>query len=348
MLGSEFKYAEKNNLNEVNLLELKDVTKIFKSGHVRNYALDRVSISIVGGESLSIVGESGSGKSTLGLVAIGLLKPNRGKILFEGSDVSKLRGKNMKDFRQRSQMVFQDPYSSLNPYRTIFEIVSAPILYNMKYFEESIGEDLTKNISRKKKMEKMRAAVAQMLNVVGLSPGEGFLDQYPKKLSGGQRQRVAIARSLILKPKFIVLDEATSMLDVSISAQILNLLSKLKKEFKFSILYISHELATAKYVSDKMAVMNLGRIVEYGKTDEITSHPMHPYTDILIKSMLEVGALKNELPISSLDFNAYNGGMKGCTFVHSCPFKTEICMEQDPILEDRGQGHMVACFHPLI
>jgi len=296
------------------------------------------------GESVSVVGESGSGKSTLGLIAVNLLKPTRGAVYFEGKDISRLRGKKLRMFRRNIQMVFQDPYSSLNPFNTIYQSVVAPLKYNWKQYDEITGH---RTEDRAISKEKLREEVASMLDRVGLSPGVNFLDIYPRKLSGGQRQRVVVARALIIRPKLVVADEPTSMLDVSISAQVLNLLSDLKKELGFSILYISHEIATARYISDKMAVINLGRIVEYGPSDEVAFHPMHPYTDILIRSMMEVGKSSSEEIPTKMDFNVYNGGIKGCTFAHSCPFKKDICTQKDPKLTDLGNEHYVACFYPL-
>ncbi len=325
------------------LIEFKNITKLFKSGHVRNFALDNVSFILKPGESISIVGESGSGKSTLGLVATNLLRPNSGAVYFEGKDISRMRGNKLRAFRRNIQMVFQDPYSSLNPFNTIFQSVVTPLKYNWKYYNEITGRQVDGRPSR----ETMREEVASMLDRVGLSPGVNFLDAYPRKLSGGQRQRVVVARSLIARPKLVVADEPTSMLDVSISAQILNLMSDLKKEFGFSIMYISHEIATARYISEKMAVLNLGRIVEYGPSDDVAFHPLHPYTDILIRSMMEVGKSRSEeIPIK-MDFNVYNGGVKGCTFAHSCPFRKDLCTEKNPELTDVGNGHYVACFYPL-
>ncbi len=324
---------------EDSILLFKDVTKVFKSGHVQNYALDGVNLSLKAGESVSIVGESGSGKTTLGLTAVKLLQPSRGSIKFEGSEVGRIRGHKLKEFRRNTQMIFQDPYSSINPFDTIYSTVALPLIINKKSVEKRDGIKLTS--------DEIRRRVARMLDKVGLSPGESFLDLYPKKLSGGQRQRVAVARALILNPRFIVADEPTSMLDVSISAQVLNLLSDLKKEFNFSMIYISHELATARYISEKMAVMNLGRIVEYGPSELVTQHPRHPYSDILIKSVPELEGLTAEDRATSIDYNAYNGGIKGCTFAHSCPFKTEKCDEERPELTEIEPGHYVACFHPV-
>jgi peptide/nickel transport system ATP-binding protein len=321
------------------LIEFKNITKIFKSGHIQNYALDGINLKIKAGESVSVVGESGSGKTTLGLLAVKLLNPNKGEINFEGRNIAKIRGSKLREFRLITQMVFQDPYSSLNPYNTILESVALPLISNKSAIEKRDGVKLTRDVIRKR--------VAVTLDRVGLSPGESFLDLYPKKLSGGQRQRVAIARALVLNPRFIVADEPTSMLDVSISAQVLNLLSQLKKEFNFSMIYISHELATSRFISEKMAVMNLGRIVEYGRSEDITDHPMHPYSDILIKSVPEIGGFIDTDNISKIDYNVLNGGMKGCTFAHSCPKVTDKCIQERPELQDMGNEHYVACFHPL-
>ena len=289
-----------------------------------NYALDGVNLSLKEGESISIVGESGSGKTTLGLTAVKLLQPTKGSIKFEGAEVGRIRGNKLREFRRNTQMIFQDPYSSINPYDTIYSAVAMPLLINKKSVEEKEGIKLTSGEIRKR--------VSRMLDKVGLSPGDSFLDLFPKKLSGGQRQRVAVARALILNPKFIVADEPTSMLDVSISAQVLNLLSDLKKEFNFSMIYISHELATARYISEKMAVMNLGRIVEYGTSEAVTAKPRHPYSDILIRSVPELEGLASTERKSKIDYNAYNGGIKGCSFAHSCPFKTDRCESERPEL----------------
>ena len=332
-------YDEDSSIEPDYLLDFKDVTEVFRSGHVSNYALDGVNLKIKPGETVAGVGESGSGKTTLGLLAVKLINPTKGEINFEGRNVAKIRGSRLREYRLTTQMIFQDPYSSLNPYNTILESVSLPLIANKRTIETREGIKLTKEVIRER--------TSAILNRVGLSPGENFLDIYPKKLSGGQRQRVAIARSLILNPKFIVADEPTSMLDVSISAQVLNLLSQLKKEFNFSMMYISHELATSRFISDKMAVMNLGRIVEYGPSDAITDHPVHPYSDILIKSAPDIDGFMDPNSARKIDYNIYNGGIKGCTFVQSCPFVTDKCIEERPELQDLGNGHYVACFHPL-
>lgn len=314
------------------VLKFSNVEKIFKSGRIVNHALDNVSIGIKRGETLSVVGESGSGKTTLGLAAVKLLDITKGSIFFEGQDVSKLRGGKLFKFRSKTQMIFQDPYSSLNPFNTIYKSVSAPLV--------SFRKDLNQ--------EKRREMVAEMLDRVGLQPGNNFLDVFPKSLSGGQRQRVSIARSLIMNPSFIVADEPTSMLDVSISATVINLLKRLKREMNFSMMYISHELATSRFIGDKMAVMNFGRIVEYGDSDEIAKHPMHPYSEILINSMPSLeNPNRKQISKLNLDFNFYNGGIKGCSFAHFCPFKKERCEMERPMLKKMGNEHYVACFYPL-
>ena len=323
-------FQDKNS--EEFVLKFNKVEKIFKSGRIVNHALDNISIGIKKGETLAVVGESGSGKTTMGLAAVKLLDITRGSIFFENQDVSKLKGRKLFKFRSKTQMIFQDPYSSLNPFNTIYKSVSAPLV--------SFRKDLNH--------EKRRDLVAEMLDRVGLQPGRNFLDVFPKSLSGGQRQRVSIARSLIMNPSFIVADEPTSMLDVSISATVINLLKKLKSEMKFSMMYISHELATSRFIGDKMAVMNFGRIVEYGDADEIAKHPMHPYSEILINSMPSLeNKNKKQITKLNLDFNYYNGGIRGCSFAHFCPFKKDQCETDRPQLKKVGNEHYVACFYPL-
>lgn len=340
MRNEKLDVPESQVFNDQNsILEFRDVRLIFKSGHVNNYALDGLDLSLKSGESVSIVGESGSGKTTMGLLAVKLLHPTSGSIKFEGVEIGKTKGSKLREFRRNTQMIFQDPYSSINAYDTIFDTVALPLLVNKKRIEMTEGVELTH--------EEIKKRVSNMLDRVGLSPGESYLYLYPRKLSGGQRQRVAIARALILKPKFIVADEPTSMLDVSISAQVLNLLSDLKKEFNFSMIFISHDISTARYISEKMAVMNLGRIVEYGTSEAVTDHPHHPYAAILIRSIPELDGLPEDTPSSRIDYNMYNGGIKGCTFAHSCPFKTQECITERPELKEIESGHYVACFHPV-
>ena len=320
-----------SSVSGTDVMRFENVTKIYKSGPIVNYALDDVSFSLRKGETISIVGESGSGKTTLGMAAINLLNYDRGTIYFEDMPVKKLNRKQRKKFRAGSQMIFQDPYGSLNPYNSVYDSVVAPL--------NSFRPDL----SRSQKREE----VQKMLDKVGLRPAESYIDEFPKKLSGGQRQRVSIARALIMRPELIIADEPTSMLDVSVSSTVMTLLNHLKEEMNFSMLYISHELATARYISERMAVMNLGRIVEIGGSDSIVDHPLHPYTKLLLTSMPDVNNSNSEEMDVTLDFDIYNGGIKGCSFATMCTFVRENCKESRPELKKVEEDHYVACFYPL-
>lgn len=313
------------------ILSFRNVDKIYKSAHSINYALDDLTFSIRKGQTLSVVGESGSGKTTFGMASLGLIKPSGGMVYFDGKDISRLGKSEQRKFRSRTHMIFQDPYSSLNPYDTIFTSVSAPL----SSFHRELGK------------AELRSRAAEMLDKVGLTPGNNFLDIFPKSLSGGQRQRVAIARSLINQPEFIVADEPTSMLDVSITSTVINLMKSLKEELNFTMLYISHEIATSRYIGDEMAVMNLGRVVEYGNPEDVTKSPRHPYTDLLIRSYPKAGQRIEAGIETHADYDVYNGGIKGCTFAHACPFKTGECETTKPELTEISQGHWVACFHPI-
>lgn len=316
--------------NEV--MRFDNVTKIYRSGPIINYALDGVNFTLRKGETIAIVGESGSGKTTLGMAAINLINYDKGAIYFRNVPTKKMKKRERRKFRSSSQMIFQDPYGSLNPYDSVFESVVAPL--------DSFRPDLSKS--------QKRDEVLKMLDRVGLRPADSFIDEFPKKLSGGQRQRVSIARALIMRPEFIVADEPTSMLDVSVSSTVITLLGELKKEMNFSMLYISHELATARYISERMAVMNLGRIVEIGGSDNIVKNPAHPYTKLLLTSMPDVNGKNAEEEISvNLDFDAYNAGIKGCTFATVCPFMRDNCKESRPELRKVEEDHYVACFYPL-
>jgi oligopeptide/dipeptide ABC transporter ATP-binding protein len=284
-------------------------------------ALNEVEFSIKKGETLGIVGESGSGKSTLAKTLLRLEPPTNGKVFYHGVNIFDLTLQSFKSYRQKMQIVFQDPYASLNPRMTIQEILEEPLKIH-KIKNPNIAEELL--------------SFVQMSN--------SSLNKYPHEFSGGQRQRIGIARALALYPEFLILDEPVSSLDVSIQAQIINLLIDLQKKFQLTYLFILHDFALVKFVSTNVAVMYLGEIVEIAKTNELFSNPSHPYTQALLNAVkvLEFGSeekpliLKNELP-SLLD------PPRGCLFSSRCPFAKEICFCKRPIKKEMSPTHKVAC-----
>ncbi|MEZ0346620.1 MAG: ABC transporter ATP-binding protein [Infirmifilum sp.] len=290
-------------------------------------AVDGVSFTIHEGETLGLVGESGCGKSTLGRVVIRLLEPTSGKIFFKGKDVTTLKGENLKKFHREAQIVFQDPNTSLNPRLTILETLTEPL------YEHGIPVS-----------DPEEFIVEQLVNV-GL--GKEHLYRYPHELSGGQRQRVAILRALLLNPSFIVLDEPTSSLDVSVQAQILNILKSIQSERKISYLFISHDMGVVKYMSHRIAVMYLGRIVEIAPSDKLFENPLHPYTKYLLSAipipdpkyarMRKRLEIKGEPP-SPIDLPS------GCVFHTRCPFASDRCKHESPPLIEVEPGHHVACW----
>jgi len=295
------------------------------------HAVDGVSFSVARGEILGLVGESGSGKTTTALNVLGLVEPTGGEILFNGQSVPELvhsRERLRMGLRRRMQIVFQDPYESLNPRQTVFATIAEPLEVHR----------LVK--SREEKVERVKAA----LGAAGLKPPETFFDRYPQELSGGQRQRLVIAGALVLNPQFLVADEPVSMLDVSIRAEILNLLLQLRDERGITILYITHDLATAAYFTDRVAVMYLGRIVEIGPTKTVLSEPRHPYTQALLsvipvpnprrrrKRMILMGETPNPIDLPS-----------GCRFHPRCPVAFDQCSQTEPQLESVDADHQVAC-----
>jgi oligopeptide/dipeptide ABC transporter ATP-binding protein len=311
------------------------------------HAVDNVSFSIGKGEILALVGESGSGKTTIGMNVLGLQIPTKGKILFDGYDVAdwargklkqgeskngdigKLNGRaQVLELRKRAQIVFQDPYESLNPRQTTFDIVAEPLEIHK----------LTSSIDEK------RERVREALEESGLAPAHYFWDRYPEELSGGQRQRLVIAGALVLKPELLVADEPVSMLDVSIRAEILTLLRELRETQEITILYTTHDLATAGYFTDRMAVMYLGRIVEIGPTVEVLASPRHPYTQSLVsiapvpnpRRRRKRTILEGEVP-NPIDLPT------GCRFHPRCPVAMAACKSVDPPYVQVGEGHQAAC-----
>jgi peptide/nickel transport system ATP-binding protein len=316
------------------ILRLEDVRTyfflpkgLFKTIVVK--AVDGVSLDMKRGESLAIVGESGSGKTTLGRTAIRLIEPTGGRIIFDGKDITHLKDENeMKMFRRNAQIIFQDPFMSLNPYMTIREILEEPLI-----------------IHGYKDAEERKEIIEKSLIDVKLQPPEEFLLKYPHMLSGGQRQRVGIARAMVLNPKFIVADEPVSMIDASSRAEILYLFKSLQEKYNLTFMYITHDIATAKYFSDNLAVMYLGKVVEYGPSREVILNPKHPYTSALITAVPDPDP-KNRFiyrKVISGEIPRAVNPPPGCRFHTRCPYKFDPCDKSEPTLIQVNPNHKVAC-----
>jgi oligopeptide/dipeptide ABC transporter ATP-binding protein len=317
---------------EQKIMEVKGLTKYFdvsvgllgKKGYV--HAVDDVSFDLYKSETLGIVGESGSGKSTLGRVVLKLLNPTSGEIIYSGKNTAKLKEKEFRPVRKELQMVFQDPYASLNPRFKIGNIILEPMLAN--------GVVKTPAEGKKK--------VKELLELVGLQP-ETY-ERYPHEFSGGQRQRVSIARALALEPKILVCDEAVSALDVSVQAQILNLFNQLKKRLDLTYLFISHDLSVIKYISDRIMVMYLGEIMEMAPSEQLFKKTYHPYTEALVSAIPEPSAKakKNRILLEG-DIPSPLNPPKGCRFNTRCFKSLEICKEKHPEMVEVEKGHFVRC-----
>lgn len=287
------------------------------------HAVNGIHLTLVEGESFGVVGESGCGKSTTGQLIVRLLKPTEGSITYKGRDIATMNRQEMKQWRKEVQIVFQDPYSSLNPRKTVFSIVEEPL-----------------RIHRLGNAEQRREKVSRVLQDVGID--ESFFKRYPHQLSGGQRQRVAIASALVLDPSFIVIDEGVSALDVSVQAQILNVLKKIQKQYQLTYLFISHDLNVIQYFCDRIAVMYLGEIVEIIERDNVGKTPVHPYAKALFSAIPQVdqkGALtllEGEIP-SPIDLPL------GCKFSTRCPYMQETCLQKSPTLDPLANGNAVRC-----
>ncbi len=321
------------------LLQIKNLKKHFpiRRGVLQRQvgavqAVDGISFDIYKGETLGLVGESGCGKSTAGRTILQLLKPTEGEVYFDGDDLVALRRGEMRKRRRHMQMIFQDPYASLNPRMQVGSIVGEPLSIH------GIGNSASR-----------RERVEDLLSLVGLNPY--FIKRYPHEFSGGQRQRIGIARALATNPSFIVADEPISALDVSIQAQVVNLLDDLKAELGLTYLFIAHDLSMVRYISDRVAVMYLGRIVEMGERDEVYDHPLHPYTQALLSAIPipdpDVEATRKRIILEG-DVPSPVNPPAGCRFNPRCAYATDICRQEDPEYRNLGtetQVHMVACHH---
>lgn len=315
------------------ILEIESLSKSFQirgplgTDRKQLLAVDQLSLHLNPGETLGLVGESGCGKSTTGKLILRLIEPDSGSIRFEGKDISKLRQRQMRPLRREMQMVFQDPFSSLNPRLKVGELVSEPL-----------------QVHRLARGAELRSETIRLLKTVGL--GEEHLNRLPHEFSGGQRQRIGIARALAVRPKLIVADEPVSALDLSIQAQVINLMRDIQQEFELTYLFIAHDLAVVQHISNRVAVMYLGRIVELATTESLYKSPRHPYTEALLNAVPVPKPSRTRRPPLSGEIPSPLDPPTGCHFHPRCPYAKQVCSEQNPALLDTGSGHLSAChFH---
>ncbi|WP_299078244.1 oligopeptide/dipeptide ABC transporter ATP-binding protein [uncultured Fretibacterium sp.] len=313
-------------------IRVENLKKYFSTKRGMLHAVDDVSFDIEKGETLGLVGESGCGKSTLGRCLIRLLDSTAGKVLLQDgegggyTDVTKVSASTMKELRKRVQIVFQDPYSCLNPRLSVWELIAEPLIVNRVYRSRA----------------EMRKRIRELMSTVGLA--ERLENSYPHELDGGRRQRIGIARSLALNPEFIVLDEPVSALDVCIQAQILNLLNELQREFHYTYVFISHNLSVVKHVSDRIAVMYLGQVVELASADEVFANPLHPYTRALLSAIPTPDPdFVTERIILRGEISSPIDPKPGCRFAGRCVDATPACSEADVPLREVAPGHLCAC-----
>ena len=310
------------------LLEVRNLTKYFKSPRGMVHAVDDVTFDIERGKTLGIVGESGCGKSTTGRCLLRLIEPTSGEVFFEGKNVVGANKSEMKKLRKDMQIIFQDPYSSLNPRKTVLEIISEPLTLN--------------NIMPNASKADIEKRVLELMETVGLA--ERLINTYPHELDGGRRQRIGIARALAMEPKFIVCDEPVSALDVSIQAQILNLLKRLQREMGLTFIFITHDLSVVNHFSDDIVVMYLGKVVEKAPAEDLFTNPMHPYTKALLSAILvpEVGANQERIHLRG-EVSSPLDPPDECRFAKRCSYLCEGCRKSTPDLIEVAPNHFVAC-----
>ena len=312
-------------MNEQPILEVQDLKKYFSVPAGLVHAVDDISFKLYAGKTLGVVGESGCGKSTLGRVLIHLLESSAGKIFFEGEDITHVNRKKLTELRKNMQMIFQDPFSSLNPRMSLFQSIAEPLRIMGNFTAQEIEDK-----------------VYGIMETVGLA--DRLVNTYPHELDGGRRQRIGIARALVMNPKFIVCDEPVSALDVSIQAQILNLMCDIRDERKLTYIFVTHDLSVVKYISDEILVMYLGQMVEKAPTEELFEHRLHPYTKALLSAV----------PLPDIDHERKRIELKGeltspidpkpgCRFASRCPYAEERCFKENPVNEEVRPNHYVAC-----
>lgn len=307
------------------ILEVKNLKKYFSVPAGLVHAVDDISFSIDAGKTLGVVGESGCGKSTLGRVLIHLLESNSGQIIFSGKDVTRVDRHGLTELRRRMQMIFQDPYSSLNPRMSLYESIAEPLRIMGDYSNQEIREK-----------------VYSIMDTVGLA--ERLVNTYPHELDGGRRQRIGIARALVMEPEFVVCDEPVSALDVSIQAQILNLMSDIQEARQLTYIFVTHDLSVVKYISDEVLVMYLGQMVEKAPTEELFQYRLHPYTKALLSAvpLPDIRHKKRRIELKG-ELTSPIDPKPGCRFASRCPYACDICHKETPQSEEVRPGHFAAC-----
>lgn len=323
MSEGENKLIEISNLKKY--FPVKGAFGIDKSKYVK--AVDDVSFYIKKGETFGLVGESGCGKSTLGRTIMRLYDVTDGKVIFDGKDIARLNKKELKPYNKRMQVIFQDPYSSLNPYMNVSEIIDEPMTIHS-------------NLSKAERMEK----VEELLKKVGMKKSD--MEKFPHEFSGGQRQRIGIARALAIEPEFVLCDEPISALDVSIQAQVVNMLEDFQNDMGLTYLFVAHDLSMVKHISNRIGVMYLGKIIEISESRELYKNPLHPYTKALLSSIPVPDPKKAKLALNQVIEGEIPSPMEiptGCRFRTRCPYASQICSEKEPEMKEVGKGHVVAC-----